>query len=162
MTNVLHTSSRQSERGSLLLEAIIAAAIIAIASLVIVQLIMDTRRMNQAIQEQDTVQSALERELKLVQVTPFDDIGVQHDGRAFDILWRGGKRLQASGDDLDGSVGLVRASSPGPPHDPSQVIDVLVEVRWRGISGDRELTRRIRLSRVGAPQPAAASEEASP
>jgi hypothetical protein len=144
--------SRSHEAGIVLLDAALGATLFAAAVMASAQIVLDTNSLLETVEIKRVVVESINDELAEIESTPFEDIFATHNGRAFSVEEEEGYNLMPPQGDKDGLPGEVTLLAAQPLDDPTELIDVTIDVLWADPTGTRQMIRTLRVSRVGGVQ----------
>ena len=127
-----------------------SASILAVAVLGVTALASSSSRLTKTMEEKDAALRAIDAMVREIEALPLNQIPA-YDGRGFGATLNDAtaNMLTPVAGDADGLPGSVQVVVPNPPNDGSSLLQVVVQVDWRGSSGNQTVVRSVLLSRVG-------------
>ena len=131
---------------------LVGASVLVTAALGMTSVAASTAQMRRLNEERAAATRALDREAARLEAGPYDDLMDQHDGRGFGVdadgVWP--ESLRAIPDDEDGLPGSIAVSVPDEPGDANRLLDVTVRIDWVAGFSPQNVSRTLRISRLGA------------
>jgi hypothetical protein len=129
----------------------VATVILATGVLTLSSVAASANQLRKNIFEKAMAAEALDRELAVIEATPFEEIQADHDGRGFEVVLpgRASSMLTALPGDPDGLPGIIEVRVPDPPNNAEFLLEVELRLEWAGTNGPRRLSRIVQLSRLG-------------
>lgn len=120
-------SWQRTRRGSSLLEVLVSSSILAVALLGTLSAVLSIHRLDRASRENDLATQGASEVMEEILSSDPATLAEAHDGRSFDIVG-----LSGPDSDPDRPVGRVTVDESDP-----RLVEVVVEVEWRGAAGGR-------------------------
>jgi len=133
-----------------LIETACAAAILALAVAGLTNVSATSAALHRAGVEKAAAMRAAERQLSTILASDFATLTADWDGTGFaaGIEGKAGMALRSLPGDADEMPGSVSITAP--TGNAAELVDILVRVEWVSAHGPANLTRRMRLSRLGS------------